>query len=60
MVFDNTKIKRAVPDYQATIPFARGAEEVMAWYDVDPTRRVVDAELDQLMDEIIAAQESVR
>lgn len=58
MVFDNTKIKRVVPDYGATIPFARGAEEIMAWYDADPSRRIVDKPLDTLMDEIIAAYES--
>ncbi len=57
--FDNTKIKQAVPGCQATIPFARGVEEVMAWYDADPARQVVDTELDQLMDEIIAAQDLV-
>ena len=58
MVFDNTKIKRVVPDYRATIPFARGAEEIMAWYDADPSRRTVDRALDTLMDEIIAAYDS--
>ena len=58
MVFDNTKIKRVVPDYRATIPFARGAEEIMAWYDADPSRRSVDRALDTLIDEIIAAYES--
>jgi len=58
MVFDNTKIKRVVPDYVATIPFARGAEEIMTWFDADPARRVVDPERDRLMDKIIAAQAS--
>ena len=58
MVFDNTKIKRVVPDYRATIPFARGAEEIMAWYDADPSRRSVDRALDTLIDEIIAAYDS--
>ena len=33
MVFDNTKIKRLVPEYVASIPFSRGAEEIVAWYD---------------------------
>ncbi len=56
MVFDNTKIKRVVPDYVATVPFARGAEEIMAWFDADPARQVVDPKRDQLMDKIIAAQ----
>jgi nucleoside-diphosphate-sugar epimerase len=55
MVFDNSKIKRVVPDFAATIPFARGAEEVMAWYDADPDRQVVDEAADRKMDEIIEA-----
>lgn len=58
MVFDNTKIKRAVPDFVAGIPFARGVEEIIAWFDGDPARQVVDARLDQLMDTIIAAQKN--
>jgi nucleoside-diphosphate-sugar epimerase len=58
MIFDNSKIKRVVPDYTATIPFARGAEEVMAWYDADPARRQVNEGLNGLMDEIIAATEA--
>ena len=57
MIFDNTKIKRAVPEYRAVIPFARGAEEIMAWYDADPARQVVDEKLDRLMDEIIQASQ---
>jgi len=48
-----------VPDYVATIPFARGADEIMAWFDADPARRVVDEKLDGLMDEIIAARTSI-
>jgi nucleoside-diphosphate-sugar epimerase len=55
MVFDNSKIKRVVPDFAATIPFARGAEEVIAWYDADPARQVVDEAADRKMDEIIEA-----
>jgi hypothetical protein len=58
MIFDNSKIKRLVPDFAATIPFARGAEEIMVWYDADPARQVVDNELNQKMDDIIAAYES--
>ena len=54
MIFDNTKIRRLVPDFRATVPFARGAEEIVAWHDADPDRRGVDTELDRLMDRIIA------
>ena len=53
MIFDNSKIKRFVPDYRATIPFSRGAEEIIAWYDADPSRRVIDDELDRTMSRII-------
>jgi nucleoside-diphosphate-sugar epimerase len=55
MVFDNTKVKRLVPDYVATIPFASGAREIMDWYDADPTRQEVDADLNATMDRLIAA-----
>ncbi|MEO6393038.1 MAG: NAD-dependent epimerase/dehydratase family protein [Pyrinomonadaceae bacterium] len=34
-------------------PAAEGIREVMAWYDGDPSRQVVDTELDQLMDRIV-------
>ncbi|NTV37196.1 MAG: SDR family oxidoreductase, partial [Anaerolineaceae bacterium] len=30
-IFDNSKIKRVVPEFSATIPFSRGAEEIVAW-----------------------------
>lgn len=58
MVFDNTKIKRVVPGFTAAIPFSRGVEEIIAWYDEDPARRQVDDAFDCLIDRIIAAYES--
>ncbi len=56
MIFDNSKIKRFVPDFAATIPLSWGAKEVMAWYDGDPARQTVNERLDGLMDTIIEAQ----
>ena len=50
MVFDNTKVKSAVPDFDATIPYARTASESLAWFDADPARRAVDPETDRLHD----------
>lgn len=58
MVFDNSKIKRLVPDYHAPIPLARGAAETLAWYNADPTRRKVDAAFDALCDRIVAAMQA--
>lgn len=54
MIFDNSKIRRVVPDFACTVPFARGADEIMAWYDADPARQVVDEGLDRRMDRLIA------
>ena len=53
VIFDNTKIKQFVPDFDASIPFSQGIKEMMEWHDADPARRVVDKQLDQLMDKII-------
>lgn len=58
MIFDNSKIKRIVPDFFARIPFSEGAREIMAWHDADPARHVVNAELDQTIERILAAYES--
>jgi nucleoside-diphosphate-sugar epimerase len=58
MIFDNSKIKHVVPGFAASIPFTRGAEEIMAWYDADRSRQVVDSVFDQKMDEIIAAYDT--
>lgn len=55
VIFDNTKIKRLVPGFVATIPFARGAEEIMAWYDADPARREVNHDFDRMTDRILEA-----
>jgi nucleoside-diphosphate-sugar epimerase len=58
MIFDNSKLKRLVPDFVAAIPFSRGAEEIMAYYDADPARRTVDTVLDATMDKLVAIGES--
>lgn len=58
MIFDNSKIKQVVPDFSVTIPFARGAEEIIHWYDSDPSRQVIDKELNRLIDKIISVYEA--
>jgi nucleoside-diphosphate-sugar epimerase len=59
MIFDNTKIKRLVPEYVATIPFHQGAAEIVAWYASNPEAQKVDEKLNQLIDTMIAAQAAV-
>ena len=53
VVFDNTKIKSLVPDYAATIPFADGAREIVAWYDGHPELQTVDQQFMDLSDRLI-------
>ncbi len=58
MIFDNSKIKRLVPDFACSIPFSRGAREIVDWYTADPVREAVDEQLNGLLDRIIAAYEA--
>lgn len=52
--FDNTKIKKLVPEFKCSIPFAEGAAEIVDWYVNNKENQIVDEKLDSLMDKIIA------
>ncbi len=54
-LFDNTKIKRFVPGYLATIPFGEGIRRTVQWFDADPARIRIDETNNALMDAILAA-----
>ena len=56
-VFDTTKIKRFVPDFRATTPFAEGIRRTLAWFDADPARQQVDSEMDDRWERLLAAYE---
>jgi nucleoside-diphosphate-sugar epimerase len=58
VIFDNSKIKSVAPDYTASIPFSKGAEEIMNWYDTDPSRQKIDEKFNNLTDKIIRFYES--
>jgi nucleoside-diphosphate-sugar epimerase len=55
VVFDNSKIKRFVPGFCATTPFARGIRQTLAWFDADPARQQIDLEMDERLDRLITA-----
>ncbi len=57
VVFDNSKIKRFVPGYQATTPFGQGIRRTLAWFDADPARRQVDDEANAVWDKLIDVYE---
>ncbi|MDE2266034.1 MAG: SDR family oxidoreductase [Alphaproteobacteria bacterium] len=58
VVFDNTKIKRFVPDFGAKVPFAEGIRRTIAWFDADPRRKQIDDGANATWDKLIAAYES--
>ena len=51
-VFDNTKIKRAVPGFTCCKSFREGIREAVAWFDADPTRQTVNPDADAVFDRI--------
>jgi nucleoside-diphosphate-sugar epimerase len=55
VIFDNSKIKRLVPDYVATIPFREGIARTIRWFDEDPSRIRIDEHNNELMDGILKA-----
>ena len=57
VVFDNSKIKRFVPDYCASVPFAQGIRRTIAWFDADPARRQIDGEANARWDKLIGVYE---
>ena len=57
VVFDNSKIKRFVPGYCATVPFGQGIRRTLAWFDADPARRQIDEEANRQWDRLIEAWE---
>ncbi len=54
MIFDNSKIREFVPEFECIIPFTTGAREIVDWHNADVSRQVVDPRIDQLFDRMIA------
>jgi nucleoside-diphosphate-sugar epimerase len=58
VVFDNSKIKRFVPDYVATTRFAQGIRRSLAWFDADPARKLIDTKQNAIWDKLIELYEA--
>lgn len=56
-VYDNSKIKRFVPGFKATIPFKQGIQRTVQWFEADPARMVIDEGNNQLLDAFLKAYE---
>lgn len=58
-IFDNSKIKRFVPGFTATVPFEQGVKKSMQWFEAHPEGRTVDTEWDQIMEKIVAKYSTI-
>jgi nucleoside-diphosphate-sugar epimerase len=56
-VFDNSKIKRLVPDFKCEVPWAEGVRRAIAWHEADPARMSIDDEMNRAWDTILVAYE---
>lgn len=58
-IFDNSKIKRVVPDFKATITFQQGIRETIQWFEAKPERLVINEANNKIIDAVIAAYQPV-
>ena len=54
-VFDNSKLKRFVPEFQCRKSFRVGVRESVAWLGPIPSSRTSEPEVEAMMDKVVAA-----
>ena len=59
VLFDNTKIKRAVPEYNATVRFDQGVRRTIDYIYSHPQLQIPDPEFDAWTDQMIAVYEQM-
>jgi nucleoside-diphosphate-sugar epimerase len=60
VVFDNSKLKRAVPDFCATVRFDQGVRQTIEYVLAHPEYQVEDPEFDSWCDAVIAELEKAK
>ena len=60
VVFDNSKLKRIVPDMKTTIPFSRGVRIALDYVLTHPELQVEDPEFDEWCDKVISTLEETK
>ena len=60
VVFDNTKVKRAVPDFVPTVRFEDGVRRVIENVKAHPELQIEDPEFDAWCDRVIEVQEEAK
>lgn len=63
VIFDNSKIKQVVPEFNAVIPFKQGIAETIEWFEADPARCQVrpgtNARFDQMIETYLSLYNSL-
>jgi nucleoside-diphosphate-sugar epimerase len=59
VIFNNSKIKKFVPEYMAVIPFSEGIKQTINWFEEDNTRQIINRESNNLIDKIISDYETI-
>jgi nucleoside-diphosphate-sugar epimerase len=54
-IFDNSKIKRFVPDYSCEVNWAAGLRRSLAWFEAHPKFQTTDYEMNAIWDCIISS-----
>jgi xanthine dehydrogenase molybdopterin-binding subunit B len=57
LVFDNSKIKRFVPEFRCTVSLAEGLRRTIAWLDAHPEEQRLDS--NATVEKILAAWNSL-
>ena len=55
VVFDNSKVKRFVPDYSCDVNWAEGVRRSLSWFDAHPEFQTIDHEMNMVWDRIISS-----
>jgi len=53
MIFDNSKIRKFVHDFNPQVKFSEGANEVIKWYKENTMQIPVDSHINEFMDKLI-------
>jgi len=59
VVFDNSKIKRFVPDYKCEVDWAEGVRRAIAWHEAHPEFQTIDHDANAMWDRIVSEYEKV-
>ena len=55
VVFDNSKIKRLVPDFVCAVNWAEGVRRSLAWFEIHPEFQTIDHDMNLKWDRIISS-----